>query len=77
MLLLMYLVFSFMAHIVANAGHFRFEYPYEWILCLAGAVALDRGPPRSPGRRVVAGLIVALIAVSQLAIHDVWTDAFR
>lgn len=74
---LMYLLFAFLIHIVANAGPFRFQYTYEWVLFLAGAVTLDRGLPRSTGRIATGGLILILIVISQVAVGDIWAAAFK
>jgi hypothetical protein len=69
---LLYLAFSFAIHIAANAAHFRFEYPYEWVLIAGAAVTLDRGLPGTALRRAVALALVAVAIGSQFAIPDIW-----
>ncbi len=68
----LYLCFSFLVHIVTNAAHFRFEYPYEWVLIAGAAVTLDRGLPRTTTRRLVAIALLGIAIASQLAIPDIW-----
>lgn len=68
----LYLCFSFLVHIVTNAAHFRFEYPYEWVLIAGAAVTLDRGLPRTTARRLVAIALVGIAIGSQFAIPDIW-----
>lgn len=72
----LYLAFSFLVHIVTNAAHFRFEYPYEWVLLAGAAVTLDRGLPRTAARRLVAVALVGIAIGSQFAIPDIWRSGF-
>jgi len=73
----LYLCFSFLVHIVTNAAHFRFEYPYEWVLIAGAAATLDRGLPRTTVRRLVAIALVGIAIVSQLEIPDIWRSGFN
>lgn len=72
----LYLCFSFAVHVVGNAAHFRFEYPYEWVLIAGAAVTIDRGLPRTRTRRLVAAALVGLAIGSQFAIPDIWMSGF-
>jgi hypothetical protein len=72
----LYLGFSFLVHIVTNAAHFRFEYPYVWVLLAGAAVTLDRGLPGTARRRLVAVALVGIAIGSQFAIPDIWRSGF-
>jgi len=68
----LYLGFSIAIHLVANAAHFRFEVPYEWVLIAGAALFLDRGLPRTRMRRVVALVLLVLAIAPQLTLRDAW-----
>jgi 4-amino-4-deoxy-L-arabinose transferase-like glycosyltransferase len=72
----LYLGFSFAVHIVGNAAHYRFEFPYEWVLLTGVAVTLDRGLPETRTRRVVAVVLAGIAIGSQFAIPDIWRSGF-
>lgn len=73
---LLFGAFTFLAHTVANANPFRFQYPLGWVFALAAAVAIERGLPKTAGRRWVAALILAVVLVSQWAVLETWTAPF-
>jgi len=73
-LLLIFLGFSFFAHIVANAGLSRFQYPYEWILVLMACTTITTKLPRSSGRRLLAFGLLMIVLLSQLTVIGSWTD---
>jgi len=73
---LLYLGFSLAVHVAANAAHYRFEYPYEWVLLAGVAIALDGGLPKTRARRIAALAGVAIAVGSQLVLRDVWMSGF-
>jgi len=73
---LLFLGFTFLAHVVANANPFRFQYPLTWVMALAAGVAVDRGLPRTGPRRLLAALVLAVVVLSQWAVREAWTAPF-
>jgi len=69
---LLHLGYSVAIHLIANAAHFRFEAPYEWVLLAGVALTLDRGLPRTRSRRLVALLLLVLAIAPQLTLRDAW-----
>ncbi len=73
-LLLAFLGFSVLIHLIANAGPSRFQMGYEWVMLIAVAVALDAGRPNASSRRKLAWSFFLLLGISQLAVADTWAQ---